>query len=330
MLRVPRPRRTLLGAAVTGVTAAGIATALVASQGGGTTAVLTAATLKQMADASTAAMTSGQADIDWSGSGSPSDVKQQVSFDGANWNDVLNPGQPIKITHQTKHSIAWTGESIERVVDGQNYHYGPVDVGTIQNPRFKYEWRHIAGAAGSLNIPDPRSLVSLLSPAAGFADDGTTTVNGITLKHLHATTPGEVALQPLNDVIQSEPDNAKASAIDLWVNPSGVVLRAQVTISGTGAATQRLTTAGVQAVVQYNKQHGTHIDPQSPAALAAMAESGNTSQAAFIKSLLQQPGMSTTTPGAPQSVTVTVTFSHIGQPQNITVPTDITRTPHLG
>lgn len=267
-LRVPRQRRTLLGAAITGVTAAGIATALIASQGGGTAAVLTAATLKQMATASQTAMTSGEAHIVWAGSGST--MTQDVSFDGANWNDVLNPGQPIKITSQTSHSIAWTGESMERVVDGQAYHYGPVDVGTFLNPRFKYEWRHIPGAAGSLNIPDPRSLVSLLSPAAGFADDGTTTVNGITLKHLHATTPGKVALQPLNDVIQSEPDNARASAIDLWVDPSGVVLKAKVTVGGT---------------------NGT---------------------------------------GVPQSVTVTVTFSHIGQPQNITVPTDITPIGHLG
>jgi hypothetical protein len=259
------------------VTAAGIATALVVSQGGtaASGAVLTAATLKQMADASTAAMTSGRADIDWSGSGSPGDVRQQVSFDGANWNDVLNPGQPVKILHQTKNSISWTGESMERVVDGQSYHYGAVDVGTFQNPRFRYEWRQIPGAAGSLNIPDPRSMVSLLSPSAGFTDDGTTTVDGVSLKHLHATTPGAVALQPLNDIIQSEPDNAKASAIDLWVDPSGVVLRARITVSGTGAGTS-------------------------------------------------------TTPGAPQSATVSVTFSQIGQPQPITVPTDITAHPTRG
>ena len=264
VVRLSKPRPTLLGVAITGVAAAGIAGALVATQAGGsgsaTGAVLTAATLKQMAYASATAMTSGQAGIDWSGNGSPSVVKQQISFDGANWNDVLNPGQPIKITHRTKDSIAWTGESTDRVVDGRNYHYGLVVVGTIQNPRFRYEWREIPGAAGSLNIPDPRSLVSLLSPSAGLVDGGTTTVNGVSLKHLHATTPGAVALQPLNDVIQSEPDNAKASAIDLWVNPSGVVLKAEITVSGTG------------------------------------------------------------TSGSPRSVTVIVTFSHIGQPQNITTP----------
>lgn len=100
VVRLPKPRPTLLGAAVTGVTAAGIAVALVASQGGTAApgAVLTAAALKQIADASAAAMTSGQADIDWSGSGSPSDVRQQISFDGANWNDVLGVVLKAQIT----------------------------------------------------------------------------------------------------------------------------------------------------------------------------------------------------------------------------------------
>lgn len=274
-LRVPRQRRALLGAAVTGVTAAGVATALIASQGGGTAAVLTAATLKQMADASTAAMNSGEAHIVWAGPGST--VVQDVTFDGANWNDVVNPGQPRHLQHTTQivntshgkvteRVTRWTGESVSRVVDGQSYRYPALPLGG--SSQATDGWVHLItpGAGGPLNIPDPRSLVRVLSPSAGFVPDGSATLNGVGVRHLRATTPGAVALQPLDDVIQSEPDNARVSALDLWVDSSGVVLKAQLTVSGTS---------------------GT---------------------------------------GVPQSVTVTVTFSDIGQPQSIPTPAPIVQT----
>jgi hypothetical protein len=333
--RAPFPRRGRLAVAAAGAVAAGVAGALVASQVGGAPAaagpVLTTAMLKHLASASQMAMTSGQADIVWVGSGAT--VIQDVTFDGANWNDVNNPGQPIRVRH-FPHGIAWTGESIERVVDGQAYHYPAFGGGGVIA-----EWIRFTGpasVAGPLDIPDPRSLVSVLSPSAGLAADGSTTVNGVSLQHLRATTPGAVALQPLNDVIQSEPYDAQASALDLWVDSSGVVLKAEITVTGNSGPSTELSQAGIQAVQRYNKEHGTHINPQmlpaNPANLAAMARIGklNPSWVKPMTALLSQPGMTTTVPGSPQSVTVTVTFSHIGQPQTITVPTDIVQTvgPH--
>ena len=253
-----RPGR--LGVAAAGVAAAGIAGALVASQVGGTAArppaVLTAAMLKQVAAASQAAMTSGQARIATATGGST--VVQQVTFDGANWNDVLNPGAPVRV-HRTAHLFSWTGESIDRVVDGQAYHYPAFAFKPA--PHIAAEWMHIIapGAGASLNIPDPRTLLNVLSPSAGFGTDGYAIVNGVRAEHLRATTPAGVPLRPLNPLIGTEPDHPRVSALDLWVDPSDVVLKARFTVSG----------------------------PEQ----------------------VRDPG-----------VTVTVTFSQIGQPQDITAP----------
>jgi hypothetical protein len=263
LARRPAPvrRRVRLGIAVSGVAAAGIAGALVASQGGGTAAtrtVLTAALIRQVAVTSQAAMTSGQADIDWTSSGFPA-VIQEITFDGGNCNDVNNPGVPIQVHHDGR-MVSWTGESINRVVDGQAYHY-PAIVPEPQ-PHVTAGWMRMGapGAGRPLDIPDPRTLLSVLQPSAGFTAAGYTTVDGVRLEDLRATTPGAVSLAPLNDIIQSEPDNAQASALDLWIDPAGVVQKAVITVTGTDG-------------------HGT-----------------------------------------PQSVTVTVTFSQIGQPQTIMPP----------
>jgi hypothetical protein len=267
----PVRRRARLAVAAGGLAAAGIAGALVASQvGGGTAAgprtVLTAAMVRHVASASWAAMTSGQADIDWVASTSSTPVIQEITFDGSNWNDVMNPGQPLRERHIGNRLTSWTGESIERVVDGQVYHY-PALLRT-PTPHVVLGWMQIdiPGAAQPLDIPDPRALLGVLSPSAGFTSAGSTTVNGVTLEELQASTPGAVSLTPLNQLIDSEPDNAALSALDLWVNSSDVVVKAQLTVSGTDGD------------------------------------------------------------GNAQSVTVTVTFSRIGQPQAITVPSPILAT----
>jgi hypothetical protein len=262
---------TMSGLAVTGLAAAGAVAGLVASQAGGpasapaaTRAVLTAAMVRHVASASQAAMTSGVASIDWTSSGLPG-VVQQISFNGGNWNDVLNPGQPLHVTH-TAQGITQTGESINRVVNGTQYHYPAIKM-TPKGPEFTSGWMIFGpqGSAPALSIPDPRTLLSVLSPSAGFVTAGTSTVNGVAVTHLQATTPGAVAITPLNDIIQSEPDNARLSAINLWVDANDVVQKAEVTVSGTNGK------------------------------------------------------------GAPQSATVTVTFSQIGQLQPITPPASYTR-----
>jgi hypothetical protein len=232
--RVPVRRVPVrLAVTVTGVAAAGVAGALVASQGGGGTpatgTILTAAMVRHVASTSQAAMTSGEADLDWTASGLPA-VIQQITFNGADWNDVINPGAPSVVTHIGK-MITRTGESINRVVDGKSYHW-PGATMTPKGIEFS-GWELFPGASKGLGIPDPRTLLGLLSPSAGFVTVGDTTVNGVTVQQLRATTPAAVPITPLNQIIDSEPDNAQLSAIDLWVDPSGVVQKIQVTVTGT-------------------------------------------------------------------------------------------------
>jgi len=312
--RVPVRRGARLGVAATGLAAAGIAGALVASQVGGdaagTQSAVTAAMIKHMASASQAAMTSGQAEIDWTSSGSS--VIQDVSFDGANWNDVTNPGMPVQV-HHSGNVTSWTGENINRVMDGQAYH-DP----SIARAQLVQGWTHIVapGAAQSLDIPDPRTLLSVLLPAAGFVSDGYTTVNGVRLRHLRATTPGAASLTPLNPIIQSEPDNARVSALDLWVDSSDVVLEARITVTGTNT-TSELTAAGLQAWEQYDKEHGITIRPKLLQNSATFTARALANIYPGLASLLQRPGMVAEHDTA-SSVTVTVTFSEVGQPQSIT------------
>lgn len=257
--RVPSRRRSRFALAGTGLAAAGIAAALVVAQTGGTAAggkaVLTDVVIRHLATASRTAMTSGQADIYWISAGSAS-VTQHIGFDGDNYIDTIQSvgGPPVK---GPLHAVVWHGKTIDEVVDGQTYHYPAI----VWKPKahFAAGWMRV-GTGGSLDIPDPRTFLDLLSPSAGFVSDGYTTVNGTRVEHLRATTPQQIPLTPLNDVIQSEPDSPRISALDLWVSTSGVVVEARVTVTGTD--------------------------------------------------------------GAP--VTVTVMFSHTGQPQQITVPAHYT------
>ena len=66
-------------------------------------------------------------------------------------------------------------------MDGQDYHYPAF--AWKPKPHLVAGWMHIIapGADASLNIPDPRTLLSVLSPSAGFVTDGYTTGNGLGL-----------------------------------------------------------------------------------------------------------------------------------------------------
>jgi hypothetical protein len=302
-VRPARVRRgTRLGVAAAGVAAAGLAGVLAAGQvGGGTTAgtrtVLTAAMLKHVAAVSQAAMISGRAGIVTDVAGST--LVQQVTFDGANWNDVMGP-------------------LITRVVNGQAYSYPAWAFKPV--PHHVPEWMHFPGpgAPTSVNIPDPRTLLSALSPSAGFVTDGYTTVNGAKVEHLRATTPGAVPLRPLKPLIGTEPHNW-LSALDVWVDPSDVVLKAQFTVSGHRTVLI-LTAAGVQALHRYIREHGITINGSVVWNRSALVAWVRTQPG--LAGLLRQPGMVATAENATEAdFTVTMTFSQIGQPQQITAPT---------
>lgn len=320
--RVPARRRTRVAVAATGIAAAGIAGVLVASQAGdgtaaGTRTVLTAAVLHHMAIASQAAMTSGRADIDWTSGGGT--VIQHIAFDGANWEDTTPPAGATSPGSKA-HAFTWAGETIEIVVDGQYYHYPAFTL--KPKPHLVAGWMHVIapGAGASLNIPDPRTLLSVLSPSAGLVIDGYATVNGVRVEHLQATTPGAVPVTPLDSIMQSASADPRLSVLDLWVDPSDVVLKAQFTVTGQDTIS-KLTPAGTQAVEQYMKAHGLKAYGQDPlqAAYEALVKAHP-----GLATVLRQPGMVVAEHVQGPGVTVAVTFSQIGQPQAITAPANYT------
>jgi hypothetical protein len=326
VLRVPGRRRTRVVMAATGVAAAGIAGALVASQAGGgtpagTRTVLTATVLRHVAGASRAAMTSGRADIHWASGGTT--VIQHIAFDDANWADTIAPREASQVRSSSSpglHVLTWAGPTIEKVVDGQDYHYPAF--AWKPKPHLVAGWMHIIapGAGASLNIPDPRTLLSVLSPSAGFVTDGYATVNGVRVERLRATTPGAVPVAPLDPIIQSEPSDPRFSALNLWIDPSDVVLKAEFTVTGSDTIA-KLTPAGVRAAERYIRAHGIKVYGQLhlQAAYKALikAQPG-------LAWRLRQPGMVGAVHVQDPGVTVTVTFSQIGQPQPITAPASYT------
>jgi hypothetical protein len=322
----PGGHRTRVAVAATGVAAAGLAAALVASQTGGaapagTRTVLTAAVLRHVAGASRAAMTSGRSDIRWTSGGTT--VIQHIAFDGANWEDTLPPRGPGQVASSSSpglHVLTWSGQTIEKVVDGQDYHYPAF--AWKPKPHLVARWMRIIapGAGASLNIPDPRTLLSVLSPPAGFVTDGYATVNGVRVERLRATTPAAVPVAPLDPIIQSEPVDPRFSALVLWIDPSDVVLKAQFTVTGPDTFS-KLTPAGTRVVEQYMKAHGikTYGQLWLQAAYEALVRIHPD-----LARLLRQPGMVVTGHVQDPGVTVAVTFSQIGQPQAITAPASYT------
>jgi hypothetical protein len=151
--------------------AAGVTVVLVASQFGGQAGprrdrgpavVLTAAMVRQVASASRSALaTSGEAVISYrtSQAGVLQDYRtDDVTFSGANWNFVIRDTLPA-----SGGQPADTEYAINRVVDGQAYYY-------IKAQTSQLQWIHDTNPDGahSLGIPDPRTLLGVLEPGAGF------------------------------------------------------------------------------------------------------------------------------------------------------------------
>ena len=228
--------------------AVGVTTAVVSAHGGdtkpGTTSVagskpsasdrgvLDAVTLRHIQSTSRAAMaTSGRARISFRTTGAPGfegSGTQDIAFDGANWNDSFSEKLP-----------SGQGQSaINRVVNGQAYDFFPVHSSTPQ-------WVHDAGkdAVQALNIPDPRTLLGVLSPRAGLVAAGYTTVDGVRVEKLHATTPGNIPASLLGRLGAYGAPASTAGALDLLIDSSGVVRQVTFTLVGTDQS-WTLTPAG--------------------------------------------------------------------------------------
>ena len=190
-----------------------------ASQG---SAFLTAATIKQVAAASSSALAnSGREQISYRSvkNGTVTTAgTDTVTYSGSNYNYAV---------HQTVP--AFPG-GVVRVVHGQYY----IGVG----PRLV--WLHQLGEDTSPEFPEAATLLRLLSPAADFQDAGTDVIGGTRLTHLRATrlsglpeaqTLARYANLTANLKSGTVPPGT-LTALDVWADSHDVVRQMKIHLRG--------------------------------------------------------------------------------------------------
>lgn len=269
-------------------------------------AVLTAATVKQVASQSRRAMArSGKATISYrmsdngkiTGSGS-----DRITFAGHNWNDVITQNFPagngVRASTQT---------AINRIVNGQLYLH-------IAGPDNRVRWYHDTNPAGhpSIRIPDPRTLLSLLSPSAEFQVTGHRDTGGTRLTGLRATAIPR--LRPLNWLPGAEA-GAQVTSLTVWVDAHHVVHQMSLQI------THNKTTDPIylEKSVKNGKERLTVVVPSRAYLKEARAYARKLSPR-YDPKVRVDPSTSPTVRHDHLVTDVSVAFGGFGQAQAIPVP----------
>ncbi|HEX6933727.1 MAG TPA: hypothetical protein VF162_16395 [Streptosporangiaceae bacterium] len=166
--------------------AAATVAVLVATAGSGAglppkAAVLTAATVHRMANASRLALAhSGRAVITYrerTNGALQVSGRFGITFAGKDWNAVISQSFPARNGQPASSQTA-----INRIVDGQFYLHTEGKDGRV-------EWLRDTSPHGhpSISIPDPRTLFGLLNPSAKFKVTGHKVTGGVRLTELRAT-----------------------------------------------------------------------------------------------------------------------------------------------
>ncbi|HEV2374773.1 MAG TPA: hypothetical protein VGS19_21745 [Streptosporangiaceae bacterium] len=284
-VRVPWVRWVALAGAGLAVTAGAAAVGASLSAGSAPSpAVLTAALVRQAASVSRSEFAvSGEATIGYRSHGLTSGRgTDQIAFAGKNWDFRSSWVAPAAAGHPgTAHHV------INRVVNGRAYYDIPA-----RNGRLTWYEDTSAGAAYRLHIPDPRSLLNLLTPAAGFQFEGYQTIGGVRCARLRATRTA--GLGSLSELPEAQPGE-RVTALEVWVDRRGIVHRMDLTLRGV-AHTWHLTHRGILAMAR--KHH-----PLTPDYLRQLVAHGEA-----------------VTATQPEATVLSVTFSRIGQPQHISAP----------
>jgi hypothetical protein len=311
--RLPRAA-VLTGTGVTVTAAAAAVAVLVASAGtgnvprrhGAAPVMLTAAMVHRVASASRSALAlSGQALITYRNtqnaapSGTGSDT---ITFSGKNWNDVISQSVPAADGQSVTRLIA-----INRIVGRQFYLYA-----AGRTP--KLQWYRDTNPTGhpSFTIPDPRTVLRVLEPSAGFVVAGYQGSGPARLKELRATSlthlPG---LGSLPDV----GPGSHLTSLEVWVDGHGVVHRMSLALRYVMTAYSLARLPGV-------KGQRVLLAPDRAAAAKLRASLKHKQVKIYGARIIVRVA-----PHRPGSVhrevqvtALTVTFSHIGQPQRITAP----------
>ncbi len=207
----PRPARARVGlavvaTAVVAVVAAGAITAVrLGSQHQLEPVPVTAAMVRRIARASEIALAAeGHALVSYS-------EVVGTTPDGSGTLDITFSGQNFNIVSRQPGAKPFT----ERVVDSQIYTFGDPPPGQ------PLQWYHSTteSQARGVAVPDPRKLLSALSPTAGFAVIGKEVIDGVPLTHLRATNVKGMNARLLSLNTTDQP----ISGLDIWVDSSGVV-----------------------------------------------------------------------------------------------------------
>jgi hypothetical protein len=230
-LRRRQARRTLaLQMSIVGVpvTAAAVAVSVLVAGGGSagslpvSSAVVTAATVHEMANASRLALAhSGRVVIAYRErtNGALQDTgKYGITFSGNNWNAVISQAFPA-----SNGQPASTQTAINRIVNGQFYLH-------TEGKNGRVEWLHDTNPNGhpSMPIPDPRTLFRLLNPSAKFKIVAHRVTDGVRLTQLRAT---RAARQPALNWLPGAVRGAHVALLTVWVDRHHVVHEMSLRVS---------------------------------------------------------------------------------------------------
>lgn len=266
------------------------------ARGNSPVVVLTAAEVHRITARSSAAASSGTAEVTQTSTqdGTPQNgYETAVTFDGQNVDEQIT-----SVPEPPGSAKSFTTD--DRFVDGQFYIYtpGPGDV---------LEWLHdtdSANDAASMQFPDPRTLYGAISPKAQFAVEGTTSTSGSTITELNALDPAAIDTSALGNLAAG----ASLTSFELWVDQNDVVQKIALTTSATNQECKvlPLTKAEEQELLP---KYGRTL-PNGKRGLVftapAMAE---------IKKLGEGHCSQQTT-----ATDVTVNFANLGAPQSVTAP----------
>jgi hypothetical protein len=240
-------RRMAIGGVTAGIAVAGCAAALLiatahasapahpgaavhpgGSSSGGP-AILTAAMVQHVAAASRSALaSSGREQITYQNrkngtvNGHGNDV---ITFSGSNYNWAMDDLVPPSAS---AHLPALEVSSITTFVNGAAYLQ-------LEATNRKSPWLRTSSWRATEYFPVPKTALQLLSPRARFQDVGWQVIGGVRLEHLRATQlsglPGSLTFAGYR-----QPGEA-LSALDLWVDASGVLHEMQLALTSSDSAT---------------------------------------------------------------------------------------------
>ena len=173
-------------------------------------------------------------------------------------------------------------------------------------------------------IPDPRTLLSVLDPSAWFQASGYQVIGGIRLKVLRAAEPGRLThLKALNSLPGMHPYGEHVASLQVWVDQQQVVHRMAFTFSGPIHIldpTKPVSKAAVEAyqqakqaltrLVQQRARYHAQTGKWLPASRLAPAREREEQAYEHAFRILPETAVEE----------FTLTFSAIGQPQHIIAP----------